>query len=89
MTTMQNMSCMMRNSASATCADAATSCSYTAGMQSGSIGMIIMGAMIMASIIICCGLILGNLLLVTMLVVVLLVVVLLGVVMKEEYIERP
>ena len=53
MTTMQNMSCMMCNSASATFADAATSCAYTVGMQSASTGMIMMGAMIMASIIIC------------------------------------
>lgn len=88
MTTMQNMSCMMRNSASATFADAATSCAYTAGMQSASTSIIMMGAMIMASIIIFSGLIitlvLGSLHMIT-----LLVLVLLGIMIKMENTSRP
>ena len=88
MTTMQTMACMMRNSASATCADAATSCAYTMGMQSASFGMIMMGAMIMASIIILSAA-LHNLILVGLLTVVVLCVVLLGVVVKKKYFNWP
>lgn len=90
MTTMQNMSCMMCNSASATFADAATSCAYTVGMQSASTSMIMMGAMIMASIIIFSGLIisliLGSLRLTTLLALVLLGI--LGII-KMENTTRP
>ena len=90
MTTMQNMSCMMRNSASATCADAATSCAYTAGMQSASTSIIIMmGAMIMASIIICSGLIMTGRILGSLHLVILLALVLLGIIIKVEKTQRP
>ena len=92
MTTMQNMSCMMHTSASAACADAAASCAYTAGMQSASTNMMIMGATIMASIIIFRGLvnslILASVHLFTLLVLV-SVVVLLGVMIKGKYTSRP
>ena len=88
MTTMQAMTCKMRNSASATYADAAPSCACAMGMQSASFGMIMMGAMIMASIIILSvvlnGLILGSLHLIT-----LLALVLLGILIKKEYFTRP
>ena len=79
MTTMQAMTCKMRNSASATYADAAPSCACAMGMQSASFGMIMMGAMIMASIIIL-SVVLPGLILVN-----LLALVLLGVVVKKEY----
>ncbi len=92
MTTMQAMSCMTRNSASASCADAAASCAYAAGMQSATFGLIMMGAMIMASIIIFFGLV-RNLVLVSVhlvtLLVLVLVVVLLGIIIKKEYLRQP
>ena len=83
MTTMQAMTCKMRNSASATYADAAAFCACAMGMQSASFGMIMMGAMAMASIIIL-SVVLPGLILVN-----LLALVLLGVVVKKEYFTRP